>query len=122
MNEEEALSALLSIAEEMDTDALDTLISSMAEVRAKKLPAVASTRPMPAEPLSMATTVTIEDSPAMLAARLKDGRIRLWARSSGFGWLAFNLPTGDALLLKDWFNANLDGDSDLLGQSNGPTH
>ena len=122
MNEEDALAALLSIAEEMDAEALDTLISAMAEVRAKKLPAVASTRPMPTEPSAMATSVTMEDSPAMLAVRLKDGRIRLWARSSGFGWLAFNLPTGDALLLKDWLNANLEGDSDLLSQSGGHAH
>lgn len=122
MNEEEALSALLSIAEEMEAEALDTLISAMAEVRAKKLPAVASTRPMPTEQSAMHTPVTMEDSPAMMAVRLKDGRIRLWARSSGFGWLAFNLPTGEALLLKDWFNANLAGDSDLLSESFGPTH
>ena len=122
MNEEEALGALLSIAEEMDTDALDKLISAMAEVRAHKQPAVAATRPMPTDPLSMATPITMEDSPAMMAVRLRDGRIRIWARSSGFGWLAFNLGTTDPLLLKDWFIANLDGDSDLIGEGIGPTH
>lgn len=122
MNEEEAFAALLSIAEEMDTEALDKLISAMAEVRAHKQPAVAATRPMPTDPLSTATPITMEDSPAMMAVRLRDGRIRIWARSSGFGWLAFNLPETDALLLKDWFNANLEGNSDLISESSGPAH
>ena len=70
----------------------------------------------------MGTPVTMEDSPAMMAVRLRDGRIRLWARNSGFGWLAFNLPEADATILKDWFNANLEGDSDLFSQSDGPAH
>ena len=120
MNEVEALSALLSIADEMDAEALDTLISAMAEVRAKKLPAVASTRPT--EPSDIDTPVTMENSPAMFAKLLKDGRVRLWARSSGFGWLAFNLPMEDARTLRDWFMANVDGISDLFSERLGPTH
>lgn len=122
MNEEDALAALLSIADDMEAEALDKLISGMAEVRSRKKPEVARSRPGQVDALSIATPVTVEDSPAMMAVRLKDGRIRIWARSSGFGWLAFNLPTSDALLLKDWFNANLEGHSDLIGQGVGQAH
>ncbi|KQO23479.1 hypothetical protein [Acidovorax sp. Leaf78] len=122
MTEEQALNAMLSIAEEMDADALDKLISALAEVRSKKLPAVSQTRPGMGDPSTLDTIITMEDDPSMMAIRLRDGRVRVWARSSGFGWLAFNLPMTNALLLKDWFNANLDGNSDLLSDSGGQAH
>lgn len=122
MKEDQALAALLAIAQEMDAAALDTLISALAEVRANTQPPVSAARPMPAEQSTMDTTVTIEDSPAMMATRLRDGRTRIWARSSGFGWLAFNLTTGDAAVLRDWFAANVEGDSDLFSESSGKAH
>ncbi len=118
----EALSALLSIAKEMDGQALDALISALAEVRANTQPPVESTRPVPTEGSTTDTPVTIEDSPAMMAKLLRDGRVRLWARSSGFGWLAFNLSHEEAVTLKDWFTANVEGVSDLFGQSVGQAH
>lgn len=123
MNEAQALSALLSIAEEMETEALDTLISAMAEVRARKQPPVAASFPTQSEnPSAMNTPVTVEDSPAILAKRLNDGRIRIYARSSGFGWLAFNLHTRSAASLRDWMNANVGGISDLVGTQSGQRH
>ena len=122
MKEDEALMALLSIAQDMDGQDLDTLISALAEVRVQKLPPVAATRPMSIDASSMDTPVTMEDSPAMMAVRLRDGRFRVWARSSGFGWLAFNLDQADARAIRDWFAANVEGQSDLFGQEGGHTH
>ena len=40
----------------------------------------------------------------------------------GFGWLAFNLSHEEAVTLKDWFTANVEGVSDLFGQSIGQAH
>ena len=118
----EALSALLSIAKEMDGQALDALISALAEVRANTQPPVESTRPVPTEGSTTDTPVTIEDSPAMMAVRLRDGRFRVWARSSGFGWLAFNLDQANARAIRDWFAANVEGDSDLFSHGSRHAH
>jgi len=59
----------------------------------------------------------------MMAVRLRDGRIRFWARSAGFGWLAFNLSTTDAMAIRDYLVANVDGGaSDLFGQGDMQRH
>lgn len=101
---------------------LDALISELGEIRAAMKPSVESKRPDPTSESGMNTPVTMEDEPAMMGARLRDGRIRLWARSAGFGWLAFNLATRDAQLLRDWMTANVQGDSDLIGKEDGQRH
>ena len=125
MKKQAAIAAILDLADAMDGNELDALISALAEVRKDKLPGVAQKRPSPTDPLTMETPVTMEDDPGMLGVRLRDGRVRLWMRSSGFGWLAFNLPIENARTLRDWFAANVDGDSDLFGDQVGqfgPAH
>ena len=115
--------ALLKSAATLSAQELDVLISGLAEIRANTEPAVSSKRPDPNDTkAALDTIVTMEDSPAMQAKLLRDGRIRLWARSSGFGWLAFNIDMRDATLLRDWFIANVQGDSDLFSQSDTQKH
>lgn len=119
MNEMHQLKA---IAQRLDAPSLDTLISSLAEIRAGMQPAVSGLRPSPNDESINQTPITVEDSPAMQANVLRDGRIRLYARSSGFGWLAFNLDLRDARTLRDWFAANVNGISDLIGEKNVQRH
>ncbi len=114
--------AILDLADAMDGNELDVLISALAEIRKDKLPSVAKKKPSPTDPLTMDTTVTMEDDPGILGVRLKDGRVRLWMRSSGFGWLAFSLPIENARTLRDWFADNVEGDSNLFGEQIGQRH
>lgn len=117
-----ATAAILDMANAMDGNELDVLISALAEVRKDKLPSVAQKRPNPSDPSVMDTPATVEDNPGMMGIPLKDGRVRLWVRSSGFGWLAFNLPIENARTLRDWFAENVDGDSDLFSDQVGQAH
>lgn len=116
------LEDFVRIANDLTAHELDMLISALAEVRANKAPPVSENRPRADDESVMDTPVTVEDSPAMQAKVLRDGRIRLWARSSGFGWLAFNLNLRDARTLRDWMSANVKGVSDLLGEQNPQRH
>ena len=118
----EHLQNLVRSCTELTAQDLDLLISTLAEVRAAKSPPVSSTRPEPTNESAINTPVTVEDSPAMQARQLRDGRIRLWARSSGFGWLAFNLDLRDACTLRDWMTANVHGESDLFSQQSTEQH
>lgn len=112
----------LMIDAQLDAVALDELISRLGEARASMLPHVSKTRPEPGSVEATTTPVSMEDEPALRAVRLRDGRVRLWARSSGFGWLAFNIGNVDACALRDWFTANVQGRSDLFGDSDGHAH
>jgi hypothetical protein len=113
---------LIKAAQDLDATSLDNLICALAQIRANKQPPVSSSRPRFDEDSATAAPVTFEDLPAMFAKPLQDGRFRLWMRSSGFGWLAFNLEVGDARVLRDWFNANVTGFSDLFGQEDSQRH
>ena len=122
MKQQKEAVAILNLADAMDGNELDALISALAEIRKGKLPSVAQKRPHPSDPSTMDTPVTMEDDPGMMGIPLRDGRVRLWVRSSGFGWLAFNLPIENARTLRDWFAANVDGDSDLFSDQVGQAH
>ncbi|WP_101048907.1 hypothetical protein [Macromonas nakdongensis] len=113
---------LAESAGQLNAQELDGLISALAMTRATMSPPVSHARPKPTDESAMDTPVTVEDSPAMEARLLRDGRVRLWARSSGFGWLAFNLEPRNARVLRDWLAANVEGASDLIGQQNAQRH
>lgn len=120
---EQKTMASVQINAKLTASDMDGLISELAELRAQMEPTVAKSRPDPQDPLTMDTPVTMEDSPAMIAARLKDGRIRFWARSAGFGWLAFNLSVQESMLIRDYLIANLpDRASDLFGDGDVQRH
>jgi len=118
----ENIEHLIESASKLKAQELDALISALAQTRAAMSPPVSETRPKPTEESTINTPVTVEDSPAMEARLLRDGRIRIWARSSGFGWLAFNLEPRSAQPLRDWLMANVHGTSDLIGQQNVQRH
>lgn len=88
MKKQIATAAILDLADAMDGNELDALISALAEVRKDKQPGVAQKRPSPTDPLAMDTPVTIED----------------------------------AQTLRDWFAANVEGDSNLFSHQIGQAH
>lgn len=84
---------------------LETLISDLADLRAKIQPAVPMNRPLPGE-ADTAERLLTQDEPSVLAVPLRNGRIRLWLRNSGLGWLIFNFTVTQAVSLRDFFIAN----------------
>lgn len=113
---------LMESAKQLKPQELDALISALAMTRAAMSPPVSNARPKPTDESAMDTPVTVEDSPAMELRLIKDGRVRLWARNSGFGWLAFNLELRHARPLRDWLVANVHGASDLISEQNPQRH
>lgn len=110
---------MLDQAREMSTNDLETLIADLAEIRAGKQPGVPMSRPKPGT--SPETNISMQDEPSIEARLLKDGRIRLWIRNAGIGWLAFNLSHEQSLTLRDFMIANTDQEavSALLRTSDG---
>ena len=115
------LAALLAAAEEMDGNELENVICALAEVRQRTLPAVPGT--MHALKASGTTPpVSMENEPAMECTQKTDGSVLLWARSSGFGWIAFSIPHQNACTLRDWLAANVQGEPDIVGMPAGGMH
>ncbi|MGH6625166.1 MAG: hypothetical protein ACRECD_01240 [Burkholderiaceae bacterium] len=115
--------ALLKIASGLDADSLEDLISQLALLRSDMTPPVPHSRPDPTQKPDK--HVTIEDDPAMTAVRLKDGRIRLWARNRGTGWMAYNMATRDACALRDYLSIHLPETGkppSLFSDGDGQTH
>ena len=112
----------IAIDGKFDAAEIDDIISRLGEARGAMLPHVSKSRPEPKSLAGMTTPVSMEDEPALRALMLRDGRVRIWARSSGFGWLAFNINPTDARALRDWFSANVQGNADLFGHGDGHAH
>lgn len=102
----------IQIDKTLTAQELELLIHELAEQRSVMKPPVALTR---AEAFETPNAVALlEDEPSCVAARLKDGRIRLWMRNRGIGWQAFNMDTRNAAALRDWLIANVDTPADLF--------
>ncbi len=97
----------MAMAQVLDAPSLDRLISELSVMRSDMQPPVRALLPSLSDKSSNGVIVTMEDSPTMQLAVLRDGRIRLWVRSSGFGWLAFNLDMRGVGTLCDWISANV---------------
>lgn len=112
---------LKEFAKTLSTADLETLIADLAEIRAGMAPEVSRTPPGPAE---AETNVSVHDEPAIQARLLRDGRIRLWIRNPGIGWLVFNLSHEQGVTLREYFIANTDQNAlpALFGAQNGNRH
>jgi len=93
----------IEISGTLDAPGLETLISDLAEVRANMTPPVPMERPSPGQG---ADRVSMQDEPSVMAVPLKDGRIRFWLRSHGFGWLVFNFTHQQCATLRDFFQVH----------------
>lgn len=109
---------LLQAAAVMAPADLETLIADLSSLRAGMPPPVAQTPPRPGE---QDQNISCQDEPAMQARLLRDGRIRLWIRNAGLGWLVFNLSREQAVTLREFLRANTDPDAipALFGDNDG---
>lgn len=99
--------ATISINGAFSATQVETLIADLSVLRANILPPVPFEPPKPTDPSGESLNVSAQDDPYLQARLLHDGRIRLWIRNHGLGWLVFNLPVEQARGLRDYLNANL---------------
>ncbi|MBW7896539.1 MAG: hypothetical protein H3C27_15635 [Opitutaceae bacterium] len=93
----------LQLTAELDATALSALIADLSDARAQMEPPIPMDLPQPGETGDL---IPMQDEPSVIAAPLKGGRTRLWLRSHGLGWLAFNFTTTQTAALRDFFHAN----------------
>ena len=101
---------------ELDAFGLQSLISELAVLRNRLQPEVPRSPPEKGDP-GPETNLTVQEDPDFTLRLLWDGRIRLWVRSRGLGWLPFDFPVGNACAMRDYLIANtpeVDPGSDLL--------
>ncbi len=115
------MKSILDTARRLSTSELETLIADLAEIRAEKTPEVMR---RPPQLTDEDIRVIPQDDPTICARMLRDGRIRLWMRHSGLGWLVFHLNRDTSVTLRDFFIANTDHDARpaLLGKQDGNMH
>lgn len=87
---------------------LEDLISDLAVVRGRLCPEVARAV------ADLDRKVSVEDDPDFQLRLLNDGRIRLWIRNRGLGWLVFNLPVRNACAMRDYLISNTPADRTSL--------
>ena len=115
------MKSILDAARRLSTSELESLISDLAEIRAEKTPEVMR---RPPQLTDEDIRVIPQDDPAIVAKVLRDGRIRLWIRHGGLGWLVFHLNRETIVTLRDFFVANTDLNARpaLLGKQDGNMH
>lgn len=120
--------AAISIVGDLTTAQVEKLIADLAELRASMQPEVSVVPPGPGGLSNDRVTVSLVDDPYLSARPLKDGRVRLWLRNGGLGWMIFNLSIEKACALRDFLIANTPaspGEHDLFrdgGGDSGPRH
>lgn len=102
----------------LDAHGLSTFIADLAVTRANMEPQVPYEPPQAGD---YSTNTSEQDNPYFQARRLRDGRIRLWIRNAGIGWMAFNIPAAQAITLRDYLIVHTDpnASSDLLREEVG---
>ena len=97
--------ATVRVDAEMTAHELQTLVSQLAAARSKMTPEVAKT---PHEDLEV--EVTKQPDPDLQMKLLRDGRIRVWLRHNGYGWIPFDLPVRNAIAVREYLIANTPDD------------
>jgi hypothetical protein len=96
----------MSVDGTLSVTELETLIANLSVLRANMLPPVPFEPPKHEDPSTDLLNVSVQDDPYLQARLLRDGRIRLWIRNHGLGWLVYNLPVNKACTLRDYLIAN----------------
>lgn len=84
----------INLTGEFSAQELDEIIRTLAEVRAGMQPPVPSTAPGPHS--SEGIKVLHETMDSLVIRRLTGGRLRLYLRNSGLGWLAHDVSAQGA--------------------------
>jgi len=95
--------AALSIDGVFTGPEMESLIADLAAIRNQLDPEVS--RDVPKD-TGLGLNVSVQDDPDFQLRLLRDGRIRLWVRNRGVGWLVFNFPVTSACTIRDYLVAN----------------
>lgn len=99
---------------------LETLLADLAVARASMDPPVPFEPPTRHDLPDADQRISEQEKPYFQARALKDGRIRIYMRHMGFGWMIFNLAPDAAASLRDYLIANTpDATSGLFGEDGG---
>lgn len=99
---EDKHSVSVSISGDFSTYELEKLVFELSQIRASMQPQVVDHQPTTAEQ----AITSIEKDPAFSLHILKNGDIQIWFRTSGLGWIIFNIPIAKACVLRDYIQAN----------------
>lgn len=104
---DDKMSAKLSIAGTYSSSQLETLITELLILRANLLPEVPLEPPKKSDDPALHTSnISVQDNPHWQARPLRDGRIRMYLRHAGLGWMVFNLPVDQACTFRDFLIVN----------------
>lgn len=97
------------------TAQLERLIGRLAELRAHMSPEVPLQQPEPTDE----TNVLLQDNPYFGVAVHRNGKLYIWARNMGIGWLLFRIPAAKVPGIRDYLVANVlgDGEGSLFSSS-----
>ncbi len=111
--------AQVELAAELDSAGVESLIRELAELRAQMLPPVAAHR----RDLDAEHAVLIESEPGLFIAARASGGFRLWVRNRGFGWVAYEIGSGEAVGLARYILSRTGGEGvDLIGHDEPNRH
>jgi len=108
----------LQLQAELSATELEALIAELALCRGQMDPPVSLEPPSAKNPDPI--HVSNQDDPIFQLRRLRDGRIRVWLRNHGLGWMVFNIPILQACTMRDYLVANTPADqtpSDFFDES-----
>jgi len=91
----------VALTAELSATEVDELIADLADQRAAMEPPVPIYPPL----RGSETSIAMQDDPSVTARSLADGAVRLYLRSSGLGWLAFNFTAPQGIALRHLFTA-----------------
>ncbi|MGY6214959.1 hypothetical protein ACW73L_07340 [Methylolobus aquaticus] len=91
----------VALTAELSATEVDELIAKLAAHRASMEPPVPKYPPRPGS----GVTLSVQNDPSVTARSLVDGGVRLYMRSGGLGWLAFNFTASQGIALRHLFTA-----------------
>ena len=95
----------LTVDAALNAAEVERLIANLAQLRAGMLPGVQQPLPEPSEDVAPAPGVLAQNDPYVSLKPLRGGAVRLYARSDGLGWLAFDLPERTARSMRDYLQS-----------------
>lgn len=109
LNEDGTL-AQINLSGEKSAAEIEEIIENLALLREHMTPAVPESK-------DNAGFLHMIDDPSVTAVRLKNGGIRLFARSPALGWIALDISKRNAPGLMSWMLANMDWIRELVEHS-----
>ena len=105
--DDEGKRAVLAINGPFQTNEIEKLIADMLLLRSGMLPPVPYEPPRPDSEADQAVNVTVQAEPRIaLELTHRNGKIRMWLRHEGAGWMIYELPVATACGMRDYLVAN----------------